>query len=170
MKNKNNEYEYLNSDIYFLDNKQIKILKDKAKNNESGKYRICMHKSENDDIHEMIIVHMSKTYIRPHKHLTNFESLQFIDGSGTVVFFDNEGNIKNSFLAGSKNLKSIIYYKIPEDLYHMLIVNSKYLVFKETTKGPFIRSNTVFPKWAPDGRNNIENEKFISEIRNKLKK
>ena len=38
-----------------------------------------------------------------------------------------------------------------KDLFHMLIIESEFLVFKETTKGPFIREDTIFPDWAPDG-------------------
>ena len=128
-----------------------------------------MHKNIEDEIHEMIIVHMSKTYVRPHKHRYNFESLQFIEGTCTVIFFDEKGTILNSFKAGEQNSQNIVYYKIPKDLYHMLIIDSKYLIFKETTKGPFIKENTIFPNWAPDGSDKKEREEFISRIRMNIK-
>ncbi len=65
---KSDEVEFIKSDIFILDNKELSLLKKKASYNKQGKYRICMHKSIEDEIHEMIIVHMSKTYVRPHKH------------------------------------------------------------------------------------------------------
>ena len=53
--------------------------------------------------------------------------------------------------------------------YHMLIIQSDILVFKETVRGPFIRDDTVFPDWAPDGKDNNELAKYFAHLDKLLK-
>ena len=43
----------------------------------------------------------------------------------------------------------------------MLIIDSEFLVFKQTTRGPFIRKDTIFPDWAPDGKDQAEIDNLI---------
>ena len=51
----------------------------------------------------------------------------------------------------------------------MLYIHSEYLIFKETTKGPFIRNDTVFPDWAPDGKDNNELAAYFAHLDKLLK-
>ena len=118
----------------------------------------------------MLIVHTSEAYVRPHKHRTNSESLQFIEGEGTAIFFNNDGSISKSFKVGEPDSDRTFYYKMEKDEFHMLLIESKFLVFKETTKGPFIRKNTVFPEWAPDGSNQNEVGEYIKNIKKLMKR
>jgi hypothetical protein len=46
----------------------------------------------------------------------------------------------------------------------MLIIQSDILIFKETVRGPFIRDDTVFPDWAPNGDDRDETNKYLSEL------
>ena len=55
----------------------------------------------------------------------------------------------------------------------MLIVRSEFFVFHEVTKGPFDRSSTVQPNWAPEENSQQEVSDFLDEIEkviDKLKK
>ena len=164
----NNEVEINQKDLFTLDKSWIKRIKLLAKNNHSGKYRTCIHKSAKDLLHEMLIVHTLGAYVRPHKHRTNSESLQFIEGEGTAIIFNSDGSIYQSFKVGELASGRTLYYKMENNLYHMLLIESSFLVFKETTKGPFIRNNTIFPKWAPDGKNQNEVQEYIRNIRRLL--
>ena len=47
--------------------------------------------------------------------------------------------------------------------------NDRYSIFKETTKGPFIRNDTVFPDWAPDGKDNNELAVYFAHLDKLLK-
>ena len=149
----NDEVEINQEDMVLLDKAWINRIKKLAQKNSSGKYRTCIHKSEKENVHEMLIVHSSDTYVRPHKHRINGESLQFIEGVGTAIIFNEAGSIKQAFKVGDQFSDNTFYYKMEKDLFHMLIIESEFLVFKETTKGPFIRENTIYPNWAPDGSN-----------------
>ena len=166
----NNEVEVNQNDLITIDKSWIDRLKNLAQNNESGKYRTCIHKSEKENVHEMLIVHSSDTYVRPHKHRINGESLQFIEGEGTVIIFNDDGSIKQVFKVGDPSSDNTFYYRMGKDLFHMLIIESEFLVFKETTKGPFIRENTIYPNWAPDASNEEEINSYISNLKTSLEK
>jgi hypothetical protein len=53
-------------------------------------------------------------------------------------------------------------------IYHMLLIHSDFLIFKETTRGPFVRDDTLFPDWAPDGKDKNEIASFIVSLKAKL--
>ncbi len=162
-----NEEVGVNQDNFIsIDHKLIDSIKLRAQNNKSGKYRICIHSSDQDNVHEMLIVHKDKTYVRPHKHSKNGESLQFIHGTATAVFFNDDGSINNYFDVGDLDSGNIFYYSISKGLFHTLLIRSEFLIFKETTKGPFIREDTKFPLWAPDGSNQNEVDNYLEKLKN----
>ena len=163
------EVEVNQKDMLILDRVWIDRIKKIASKNYSGKYRTCIHKSEKDNVHEMLIVHTSGAYVRPHKHGNNGESLQFIEGVGTTIIFNEDGSIKQAFKVGDQFSDNTFYYSMGKDLFHMLIIESEFLIFKETTKGPFIRNNTIFPNWAPDGKDNNELAKYFAHLDKFLK-
>jgi cupin fold WbuC family metalloprotein len=166
----NDEVEINQEDMVLLDKAWINRIKKLAQENSSGKYRTCIHQSEKDNVHEMLIIHSSDSYVRPHKHRINGESLQFIEGEGTVIIFNDDSSIKQVFKVGDPSSDNTFYYRMGKDLFHMLIIESEFLVFKETTKGPFIRENTIYPNWAPDGNNEEEIMAYVSNIKTLLEK
>ena len=144
----NNEVEYIKGKkIYPFNKKFIDRLKKNASRNKSGKYRTCLHKSIKDSVHEMIVVHTNKTYVKPHKHFNKSETLHVIEGTATVIIFDNNGKIKQKFKIGDYKSGYPFLYKMEKNIYHSFIFHSKYFVFKETTKGPFDIKKTKSQNW-----------------------
>ena len=155
-------------DIVLVDREKIEFLKRKAINNRRKRARLCAHKDTDDPVHEMIIVHARGNYIPPHKHINKSESFHLIEGSVDLVFFDDEGEIIRVLSMGSDASGKIFYYRIPESVYHSLIVTSDVVVFHEVTKGPFIRSETIFGAWAPH-ENDAEAAKiYMKHLRERL--
>ena len=107
----NDEVEINQEDMVLLDKAWINRIKKLAQENSSGKYRTCIHQSEKDNVHEMLIIHSSDSYVRPHKHRINGESLQFIEGEGTVIIFNDDGSIKQAFKVGDQSSDNIFYCK-----------------------------------------------------------
>ena len=167
--NLNSEVEINKKDLFLLDKIWIEKIKELAKRNTSGKYRTCIHKSEEDNVHEMLIALTSNTYIRPHKHRINGESLQFIEGEAIAIIFYDDGAINQAFKVGESSSDYPFYYSMAKAVYHMLLVKSDYLIFKETTRGPFIRDDTLFPAWAPNGEDKMELKDFIVDLETRLK-
>ena len=113
----------------------------------------------------MIVVHSNKTYVRPHKHNHKAESLYVIEGKATVVTFNKHGKILNFWKIGDQKSGLPFFYKMGKNTFHTFIFNTKYFIFKETTKGPFKRHQTFFPTWAPNGKNKIETSKYLDNLK-----
>ncbi|MGY4333958.1 hypothetical protein ACVWWG_008375 [Bradyrhizobium sp. LB7.2] len=53
---------------------------------------------------------------------------------------------------------------MPEQVFHSILITSEWLVFHETTAGPFDPSRTAFPDWAPDGSDAAEVQNYVTKI------
>lgn len=167
--NLNAEVEFNQVDLLTIDSNWLDRIKRLAKRNKSNKYRTCIHFSDEDHVHEMLVAHTSKTYVRPHKHRINGESLQIVEGDATSIIFNDDGTIKQAFKVGDPTSKNIFYYSMKKNVFHMLFIHSDILIFKETTKGPFIRNDTIFPDWAPDGLDKDEVDLYFNKLEIELK-
>lgn len=150
-------FNKFNEEVYFSDDEIVKVthqdiefLKEKAEHNERKRVRLCSHKDVKDVLHEMLIIHMQDTYVRPHKHLNKSESLYVIEGEAYAVIFDEAGNIVEVIRMGDYRSGHRFYYRISEPTYHTLLITTEFFVFHETTSGPFNKSDTVFAPWAPE--------------------
>lgn len=127
----------------------IDELKKLASLNPRKRIRLCMHHSPQTLLQEMFIVHERHCYVRPHKHLKKIESIKIIEGEVDVVTFDDGGNVINVISMGDITSGKIFYFRLNQSEYHTFIIRSDVLVFHEITTGPFLRDETIYPKWAP---------------------
>jgi cupin fold WbuC family metalloprotein len=139
-----------------LNSKLLNFLIFNAKKNITGKCRICFHDNPKSSLHEMIIIHTKKSYVPPHKHIKNPESMNVILGKADLLIFNSRGKIKKK-VAISNNDDGIKYYRIDKNVYHSLIIKSQYFIFQEVTKGPFVKKNMIIPTWE----NNFKKKYFI---------
>ena len=112
----------------------------------------------------MFIVHTRECYVRPHYHIDKPESLHVVEGNADLIIFNKSGKINKVLNLSNDFNKGFVYYRIDENIIHMLIIKSEYFIFHEVTKGPFKKENTHFPHWAPNG-NLISDNTFISDLK-----
>ena len=60
------------------------------------------------------------------------------------------------------------YYRINKAIYHSIVIKSPYIIFHEVVLGPFKKSKTKFPKWAPKNLKDFKN--FIKKNKGYAKK
>jgi cupin fold WbuC family metalloprotein len=137
-------------DVLRVDAAVLNDLKAAAARNPRKRIRICAHHGVADPLHEMLIVHARGAYVRPHKHMGKTESLHVVEGMADVVFFDEDGGIREVVPIGDAASGRTFYYRLAAPWYHTLQVTSDVLVFHEVTNGPFRRERTVFALWAPE--------------------
>jgi len=142
----------------------IASLKLQAAGNPLKKARICIHRSDEELVQEMIIVHTRNTYVRPHKHANKQESICILEGKADLLFFNDKGSVVNVIKMGSYASGGIFFYKIENLQYHMLVVKSKFVVFHEVTRGPFDRTDRVFASWAPGEKDGKAIKEFIKRM------
>ena len=157
------EVLYPAEEIVVLSSDDLKELKRLASINIRSRVRLCAHRSPNDSLHEMFIVHYKNCYVRPHKHLKKDESILVLEGEVDLVIFNEDGSIRQINELGALVSGKYFYQRLPAETFHMLIVRSNLLVFHESTEGPFLRENTVFPDWAP-AVEGIASKEFVSTI------
>lgn len=159
----NHEVLYPDQDVVTVSAADLEELKRLALLNPRQRIRLCAHSAPNHPLHEMFIVHTQDCYIPPHKHLGKAESMAIIEGEVDIVLFDEDGSLQQTIQMGAPKTGKIFYQRLPESVYHTLIIRTPFLVFHETTEGPFLRENTVFAEWAP-ALQGAESKTFIERI------
>jgi cupin fold WbuC family metalloprotein len=137
--------------------------------NPRNRIRLCAHRSPDDTLHEMLIVHERSAYVRPHKHPGKIESMHVISGQVDVIVFDDKGDVRQVIEMGDYASGLPFYYRVDTPIFHTLIIRSDVLVFHETTDGPFRPGASVFPDWAPDGSDMIAAGRYIGELDARIK-
>jgi cupin fold WbuC family metalloprotein len=129
----------------------VAFLKARALENERLRSRLCLHESPAASEHEMLIVHHRACYVRPHRHPVKSETLQVVEGEALAVIFDDDGRVATRMHLAPPGSGETFSYYMPAGAWHSVIILSTWFVFLEATAGPFLRSGTEFPDWAPDG-------------------
>ena len=170
LKEFNKEVFYTDQDLTKVSKTDIEILKQKALANDRKRIRLCSHKNVNDPLHEMLIIHVKDTFVPPHKHLNKSESIHVIEGIVDIVILDEQGEVTELIPMGEYASGRSFYIRMETALYHTFLIQSDFLVFHEITKGPFNRSDTVFPPWAPSESNPQACQVYMQNLAKDIKK
>ncbi|WP_315806248.1 MULTISPECIES: WbuC family cupin fold metalloprotein [unclassified Bradyrhizobium] len=143
--------EVLYSDGRFLavDDDTVGLLKDRAAKSARRRCRLCFHASSDDLQQEMLIVMHRSSYVRPHRHLRRSETLAIIEGNCETLLFDVGGQLIDRLPMSRFGGGACFFYKMPPGIFHTLIFRSEWLVFLETTIGPFDPTSSEVAGWAP---------------------
>ncbi len=128
---------------------EIAFLKRTALASPRKRARICAHNTNEDALHEMIIVISAGSYIHPHRHIGKSESFHIIEGEVDVAVFDDAGAIADVIELGPVGSGRQFYYRLSESAFHTLLIRSDCLVVHEVTNGPFARDRTALAPFAP---------------------
>jgi cupin fold WbuC family metalloprotein len=150
MKKISDEVYYSEALLSPIGAEEIEFLRAQARVNPRRRCRLCLHKSPEDLLHEMVIAIARNSYVRPHKHPRKEESLHIIDGEASLLFFNEDGSIAKVVKLGPSHSQDTFLFRIAEPIFHTIVIHSETLVFHETTTGPFVREMTVFAPWAPE--------------------
>jgi len=163
----NPEVFYHEGDSHLLSQNDIEFLKYQASKTPRRRARICLHSSPQDAIHEMLIVHHRTAYVRPHAHKGYDESLHVLEGRAEALFFEPSGTVRDIVTMANRdqNEPAPFFYRIKKGEIHSLRIKSEWFVFQEVAAGPFDPANTLFPDWVPDGAEEVDALKWISQLK-----
>ena len=160
-----------NEEVYFTDQSFISLSQEdldsligKAETTSRKRVRLCCHSSHLDFVHEMVIVHPKEAYVRPHKHLKKAESMLILRGEVDYVTFDESGKVSQIISMGDIRSEKIFFQSTRSETFHTLVIKSKWLVFLEITKGPFLKEDTIFPEWSLEKPSKKQKENFFDHI------
>lgn len=144
------EVFYSEGGFLALDDEIVALLKTEAGRSSRRRCRLCLHADPESSQQEMLIVMHRSAYIRPARHVGKVETLSVIEGECLALLFDENGALKTTVQMAPPASGKAFFYRMPEGQYHTLVFRSEWLVFVETTIGPFSPAMTEFPAWAPD--------------------
>lgn len=159
---------YSDRRIVTADKSTIEFLKETAACIPSKRARLCAHPSADADQHDMLIVSCRDTYVTPHRHLTKTETMLVIEGCAEAVTFDEVGVIADVIPMGTADSGRLFFYRMPARTYHGLVIYSEVLVFLESTRGPFLPTDSEYAPWAPAPQDHIAGSRFIAKLRDHL--
>ncbi|HEY1727839.1 MAG TPA: WbuC family cupin fold metalloprotein [Candidatus Baltobacteraceae bacterium] len=160
----NPEVYYSNQSLVVVDDSTIAFLKSRAASSPRKQSRLCMHANPSDALHQMLIIHHRDVYVRPHRHLAKAESLQILEGAATVALLDEHGGVNGAIRLADPASGKPFFYRIPANVVHTLRIESEWLVFMEVTSGPFVRSQTEYMAFSPDGSDVAEVDRYLKRI------
>jgi cupin fold WbuC family metalloprotein len=118
--------------------------------------RICLHRSDDDKVHEMIIALAKDCLFRPHRHLVKNESFHMIEGRLAVVIFNDDGTTRSSFVLAPPGQRGSIAYRLGTSAFHAVLPLDDVVVYHETTDGPFVAGEAIIAPWAPSESEPLE--------------
>jgi len=148
--------------IVKVDASYIQNLIKKSETCSKKRIRLCAHRTMEDRIHEMLLVLLEGSYIRPHKHINKIESYHVIEGYCDLVLFYDDGTIMDIIELGEYGSGKHFFLRISDLYFHSFIIHSSYVVFHETTNGPFNKADTIFADWAPEENDFEKSIAYIS--------
>jgi cupin fold WbuC family metalloprotein len=128
--------------------------------------RLCLHRSADDLLHEMIIVFHRDAVIRPHRHRGKTESYHVIFGELDIVLFDDQGRPMRIISMGDLASGKTLVYRQSSPIWHSVIIRSEYAAIHEVTNGPFRVEENEFAPWSPEEDNELRTflEKAIGAV------
>src|SRR3954471_24654872 len=91
---------------------EVAFLKETARCSQRKRARICAHKSNDDNLHEMLIAIAAESYIRPHRHFGKSESFHIVEGEVDVAIFDDTGALIDVIELGAPGSGRAFFYRL----------------------------------------------------------
>lgn len=146
-------------DIAVIGSDWIDRLKGIALTSPLKRARICLHRSDEDCVHEMIIALARDCLFPPHRHVAKNELFHMIEGRLGVVIFNDDGSTRRSFVLAPPGQQGSIAYRLGVSAFHAVLPLDDVVVYHETTNGPFVPGEAIIARWAP--ADPVALEKFL---------
>lgn len=143
------EVFYSDGNFLAADGAVVSMLKEAAAASMKLRARLCFHSDPQAAQQEMLIVANRSSYVRPHRHLSRVETLCLIEGTAHALLFDDLGHLTTSQPMSAPSGGGAFFYRMPPSIFHTLLFTSEWLVFVETTIGPFDPCTSESAPWAP---------------------
>jgi cupin fold WbuC family metalloprotein len=143
------EVLYTDRSFVSVDASVVSLLKSIAIDTPRKRCRLCAHPDANAAQQEMLIVMHQQTYVRPHRHFGKTETCTVFEGAADALVFNERGDVTDLLTMTAFGEGGSFFYRMPERVFHTLIFRTEWLVYLETTAGPFDLAKSEGAVWAP---------------------
>ncbi|MBI1252532.1 MAG: cupin fold metalloprotein, WbuC family [Alphaproteobacteria bacterium] len=127
----------------------VSILRERALASPRKRCRLCAHPDADAVQQEMVIVMHRDSYVQPHRHFGKSETFTVFEGEVDALIFDESGAVIETIPMGPFGTSRQFFYRMPERVFHSMIFRTDWLVYLETTSGPFDKTASEGAPWAP---------------------
>lgn len=142
----------------------IEALKAIARTSPRRRARLCAHPDSDAPQQEMLIVMHRSSYVRPHRHWRKSETFIVLEGEADALLFDEDGGVARTLPMGPYGSGRLFFYRMPEGVFHGLIFRTEWMVFLETTAGPFDPTRSEGAPWAPDESDQAAGHAWLASV------
>lgn len=139
---------HISDPIVTVSRREINVLKAELPNTARKRIRLCCHANSLVRLHEMFVLYTKQTYIQPNKHLAKDETFLILEGEADFIFYSDSGDVTKIIPLGSPESGRAFFVRVPQGVYHSVVMHSDFLVIHEATPGPYDREHTVWAPWA----------------------
>jgi cupin fold WbuC family metalloprotein len=137
------------SSLRLIDDATLEALRAKACASARRRARICLHESHDDAVQQMVIALCEDSYIPPHRQKPNGKSYVLLEGSLTVAFFDEAGQLAERIRMSPDPRHGPSIVRFPADRWHTAVSADSLAIYLELAAGPYNARDTEFAGWAP---------------------
>ncbi len=124
-----------------------------------------VHKDYSEPAQKIFIAMQPDSYIRPHRHRKDGESLLAIEGQFEYIEFNDQGEITKRIRFGNSVCENLMII-VPSMRWHTVLCLQKNAILFEVKNGPFEPfAAKEFSTWAPE-ENSILAEQYLSFLKN----
>ncbi len=138
---------FCTEDVFVLQEADVRELKQLAAQHPLKRSRLCLHRSRDEAVQEMIIVAHKDSHLEAHRHpLHKPESYHVIEGELAVNIFSGEGEIVKRIVLRHDAYPRM--YRIQGNVWHQPVPISEWVVYHEVYTGPFDKAlDVVYSAW-----------------------
>lgn len=115
--------------------------------------RVCLHKSPDSALHEMIICQRSSQAYPPKRHLARDRTFLVLRGELLVAIFNDLAEVTRTWVLKSDSKNANLCIRIPAGVFHCDFALTETAVHLETTQGPFSSQNDREYLWPENALN-----------------
>lgn len=111
--------------------------------------RLCLHRSPEDAVQEMLICFCRDSLVPAHRHDHRTESFHVIEGELQVITFDDAGQVAGRYPLGPRASGRPFVFRMSTPEWHTVRIETEYAIVHEITVGPFRDGGLDVPEWCP---------------------
>lgn len=159
------EVLYASAGFVSVTPEDIAELKRRAAASPRGRCRLCLHRDASAPLHDMVIALARGAYDRPHRHFAKTETLIALEGDATYFHFAADGKpVACMGFSASAEASGARVLRMPTGEYHGLLIKSDWLVFCESTLGPFDPAASEAAPWSPAPDDKPAVERYLAGL------
>lgn len=144
LRKKNDRVYYATGAPAGMDLQSMILMKELAAYRDLPLCRVCLHASDNEPIHEMLMMHTRPQLVGPLKQNKSSLSYHMLDGAADIRLYDEQGACLQYMHLDSDDSFCRCSLRLDANVFRSMKTVTPYAIFLEVAGGPFKDDDTVW--------------------------